>query len=1210
MNTERFERKLTAILSADVKGYSRLMRDDEDETVRTLTAYRRAIARLVGKYRGRVVDSPGDNLLAEFGSGLDAVNCAVEIQRELAERNEELPPERQMEFRIGVNSGDVIQEGDRIYGDGVNIAARVEGLAEGGGISISGTVYDSIEGKLGLEFEYQGAHEVKNIDKPIRVYRVLSYPGAAAHRVIKAKRAVSKTWRNTIIAIAAVVVVATALAIWHFYFRPPPVEVVTEAEMAFPLPDRPSIAVLPFVNVSGDPEQEYIADGITEQIIATLARNPHLFVIASNSTFTYKGKPAKVQQVSRELGIRYVMEGSVHKSGDRIRITAQLIDATTGEHLWAKTYDRDLKDIFALQDEITLKILKAVSAKVYGRETDQTLAKGTNNTEAYLKLLKASSLAGKNQRNHRLAHQIFEEAIALDSENASAYGSLARSYLVDVISGWSQSPEKDLKEAFKLAQKAISLDQSLPGPHAVLGWIYLQSGNHEKAIAEARRALDLAPNDYFMHNELGAILTWSDRLKEAISEIKEGFRLNPFPTWVQLKYLADAYYMSGRYEEALSVYKKMQKLNPDNEWAYINPIAIYVHLGRDEEARAAAKELLRIAPTFPVEYWEKWPGFKNKQKAEKWVSALREAGLPDTAPATVSEKPSIAVLPFANIGGDPKEDYLSDGITEQIITALSKTPKMLVIARNSVFTYKGKPVMVQQAAEELGVRYVLEGSVQKSGDRLRVTAQLIDAKTGNHLWSERYDREMTDLFDLQDDITKNVITALQVKLTQGENARLLSKGTKNLEAYLKMMKGREHYLRFNSNDNEVARQLFKEVISLDPNYASAYVLLAWTYYEEAQNKWPKTPSKSYEKVIELAKKAISIDGQYAAAYMILANVYAKMRLFEESMAAANKGLSLDPADSYIKALYGVNLSNLGKFKEAVPFLEDAIRIDPKPPRWYLAILGMCYRKSGQLKEAVSFLKRAIGTDPKLPAWYLLELGWAYFSTGQNEEAIAAFKEFLNHIPENAFGQNAFGHCFLGVAFIAIGEPQKAVKMFEKASAVNPDSKVWFIFDFATARFLTGQTEEAAATLREVLSRYPDNAEAYRGLALVLNYEGKYEEALPMAKKAVRLRPAPETSPYYYLLLGSTHLMIGENEEAIAALKKSIGVSPEDIYGNIWLTAAYSLAGRMVEARSQAAEVLRINPEITLDDIAKNGYYSFKKADKERLINALRKAGLS
>ncbi|NIS69645.1 MAG: hypothetical protein GTO12_12040 [Proteobacteria bacterium] len=341
MKPQSLQRKLTAILSADVKGYSRLMGEDEEATIRTLTAHRKVMATLIQKHRGRVVDAPGDNVLAEFGSVVDAVECAVEIQRELATRNTELPKDRRMEFRIGVNLGDVIAEGKRIYGDGVNVAARIEGLAEGGGICISGSVCDQIENKLALRFEYLGERAVKNIKRPVRVYRVVVEPEAVGAEVLK------------------------------------PLE----------LPDEPSIAVLPFTNLSGDPAQEYFSDGITEQIITGLSKIPHLFVIARNSAFTYKGKPFKVQQVSEELGVRYVLEGSVQRSGDRVRISAQLIDATSGHHLWAEKYDRDLRDIFALQDEITLKILTALQVKLTEGDQAHLWARRTDNLETYLKYL-------------------------------------------------------------------------------------------------------------------------------------------------------------------------------------------------------------------------------------------------------------------------------------------------------------------------------------------------------------------------------------------------------------------------------------------------------------------------------------------------------------------------------------------------------------------------------------------------------------------------------------------------------------------------------------------------------------------------------------------------------------------------------------------------------------------------------------------------------
>jgi TolB-like protein/class 3 adenylate cyclase len=351
MNEEHAKRKLSGILSADAVGYSRLMSQDERGTIRTLSAYKEAMSMLIQEYKGRVVDSPGDNLLAEFGSVVDAVNCAVEVQRELAERNADLPPARQMEFRIGINLGDVVEEEGRIYGDGVNIAARVEGLAEGGGICISGSVYDQVKNKLGLEYEYLGEQTVKNIPEPVRVYRVLSFPGAAAHRVVKAKSAVGRTWRNVVMAIATIFIVGAAVAVWHFHFRPPPMEVASVQKMAFSLPDKPSIAVLPFDNLSDDPKQEYFVDGMTDDLITDLSKISGLFVIARNSTFTYKGKPVRIRQVAEELGVRYVLEGSVRKADAKVRINAQLIDATTGNHLWAERYDGK-EDCLSLSSQI------------------------------------------------------------------------------------------------------------------------------------------------------------------------------------------------------------------------------------------------------------------------------------------------------------------------------------------------------------------------------------------------------------------------------------------------------------------------------------------------------------------------------------------------------------------------------------------------------------------------------------------------------------------------------------------------------------------------------------------------------------------------------------------------------------------------------------------------------------------------------------------
>jgi len=384
MTTKDVKRKLTAIFSADVQGYSRLMGDDEGATVETITAYRKIMTDLIQDHYGKVVDAKGDNVLAEFPSVVDAIQCAVEIQKELVVRNADLPEHRRMEFRIGVNLGDVIEKEDTIYGDGVNIAARLESLAEGGGICISGTAFDQVGKKLPLGFEYLGEQTVKNIEKPIRVYKVLVDPEAVG-KVIGENRRL-KMWHWTaIFGLAVLLIVGGALTLWELYVRPDIAPASIE-KMAYPLPDEPSIAVLPFDNMSKDPEQDYFCDGITEDIITALAKVPGLFVIARNSTFTYKGKPVKIQQVAEDLGVRYVLEGSIRKSEDKVRVTAQLIDAITGKHLWAERYDRPLKDIFAVQDEITFKILESLHIKIDGDDVTRSCAAGTDNIDAYLKV--------------------------------------------------------------------------------------------------------------------------------------------------------------------------------------------------------------------------------------------------------------------------------------------------------------------------------------------------------------------------------------------------------------------------------------------------------------------------------------------------------------------------------------------------------------------------------------------------------------------------------------------------------------------------------------------------------------------------------------------------------------------------------------------------------------------------------------------------------
>jgi len=635
MEKKGFHRKLAAILSADVVGYSRLMQDDESATVETLESYKQAFFDLIKQHRGRVVDSPGDNLLAEFASVVDAVQCAVAVQKEFHAHNAELPENRRMLFRIGVNLGDVIEEGDRIYGDGVNIAARLESLAEPGGICVSKTAFDQIETKLPMGYEYLGEQPVKNIAKPVGAYRVLMEPRVTVAGAKEEKPSIP-TWRTKRVltgALAALIVII-AVGVWNFYWRAPKIEPASKEKMAFPLPDKPSIAVLPFVNMSEDPKQEFLCDGMTEAIITAISKVPTMFVIARNSTFVYKGKPVKVKQVSEELGVQYVLEGSLQRSGDHLRITVQLIDALTGHHLWAERYDRELKDIFALQDEITLKILTGVRVKLAGgdvsvaqKDADRYL-QGKQGLDCYLKIMEAGGYIRRwSKEGCNLARRILEETVSMCPEIPSGYINLGWVYHHDYFLGNTTSPQETIEKGITQAQKALAIDSKSSEGHTVLCALYSIKREYDKAIAEGEMAVALNPSDAGALGLYAESLAVSGNPERAIPLIQKALRLNPFAAAGQYNIFGNALQFSGRFEEAVAAYKKAIQRAPDFLWGHLMLTANYGRMGREKEAHDQAAEILRIKPDFSVEFFNKTSMIKDQAEKDKIMNALRNAGL-------------------------------------------------------------------------------------------------------------------------------------------------------------------------------------------------------------------------------------------------------------------------------------------------------------------------------------------------------------------------------------------------------------------------------------------------------------------------------------------------------------------------------------------------------------------------------------------------------
>jgi len=583
-DNEKITRKLRAILSADVKGYSLLMADDEIHTIETLKKYRSLMSGLIQQHSGSVVDNPGDNLLAEFSSAVDAVECAVEVQKKLQKENAKFVEDMRLQFRIGVNIGDVVHDGDRIYGEGVNIAARIESLADAGGVCISLNTYDHIKNKLELDTEYLGEHEVKNIKEPVRVYKVLMGSG-----VLK-----------------------------------PLVEEQLE------LPDKPSIAVLPFDNMSGDPSQEYFSDGLTEQIISGLCKVSNLFVIARNSSFAYKGKSISVKQIATELGVRYILEGSVQRAGDRVRITAQLIDATTDYHMWSESYDRDLEDIFALQDEITMKLISVMEINlVFGEQARLWAGVYSSSIEAYAKIFQSLEYQNRfSKQDVRQSIKLAEEAVSLDDSCSFAYVALGTSHWLELITGWSSSVAESFAQTERCSRKALELTDSSDWAHMLAACIHMVKHEFDDAIKEGETALRLNPNGADAHAVMAFIYSFYGLPNRAIELFEIAFRLNPIPPSWYYHNLAFAHFMVEDYSKTIDDCRKCLMLAPDSIFSHLLSAASYAELGETIKANESVKEILRINPVYSIKKASKMM-FNKPSDLNTLVNALRKAGLPD-----------------------------------------------------------------------------------------------------------------------------------------------------------------------------------------------------------------------------------------------------------------------------------------------------------------------------------------------------------------------------------------------------------------------------------------------------------------------------------------------------------------------------------------------------------------------------------------------------
>src|SRR6266478_4308654 len=578
------ERRLAAIFAADVAGYSRLIGADEEGTLMRLTSHRRELIEpKIAEHQGRLVKTTGDGVLAEFASPVKAVRCAIDVQHGMAARNADIPEGQRIEFRIGINLGDIMVEEGDIYGDGVNVAARLENIAEPGTVYISRTVRDFVDGTAEILLEDLGERELKNIAKPVQVFRIAAPERAA-----------------------------------------------TAPQPAAPaVPHKPSIAVLPFTNMSGDAEQEYFSDGMTEDLITDLSKISALFVIARNSSFAYKGRPVKVQEIGRDLGVRFVLEGGIRKAGNRVRITAQLIDAGSGGHLWAERFDRDLTDIFSTQDEVVEKIVGALAVALTQGEEQRLRRRGTSNVEAYESWLRARELLAPGTRESFVqARAMYRRAIEIDPNFAAPHAGFALAAISDYASDWALDPAQALDEAERWARRAVELNDQEPLSHMVLGNVLLWRRDHERALAEFRRMIALDPNFAQGHTATGLALMYAGRAAEALEPIAMAMRLDPHYPSIVLHFVAQANFSLGKYETAAQQLVDRIARTPGTDASRMLLASCYGHLRRVQDARSAWSELLKVNPDFSLMQRARVLPYKDAGDFQRIADGLAKAGLP------------------------------------------------------------------------------------------------------------------------------------------------------------------------------------------------------------------------------------------------------------------------------------------------------------------------------------------------------------------------------------------------------------------------------------------------------------------------------------------------------------------------------------------------------------------------------------------------------
>jgi adenylate cyclase len=929
-------RKLAAIMAIDVVGYSRLMGEDEAGTARAVREHRDAARPIIAGRGGRIVKTMGDGLLLEFPSVVAAVESAIAIQKLMRERNADTPPNKRILYRIGVNLGDVLIEGEDILGDGVNIAARLEGICEPGGILVSGSAFDHVRGKVDANFVDLGEKQLKNIARPVRAYSVgvgapiQPAPAKPTKSVTPNRRPMPALW----LAGLGLLIVAITIGSWYLFVAKRPESIATNPPA--PIASSPaapaeathlSIVVLPFKNLSGDPAQDYFGDGITDNLTTDLSRIRGSFVIANTTALTYKGKTVDAKEIGRELGVRYVLEGSVQRDLNRVRVNTQLIDAETGAHLWAERFEEDVANLFKLQDQVVARLANTLGYQLVKAEAEKgTRSKNPDVVDLTMRGNALFQLQPLTKDNNDAARNSFERALKIDPNDVAALTGDAVAHLHEKQMGWTR-PDTDYEaRILGQAERAIALAPNNELPYYVKSFYFFLSHRANDALGAADAGLAINPNSALLYGMRCLAENSLGRFEQAKSDITKAMRLSPHDPFMLFwpLYLGDSELGLGHFDAAIDAYHRSIDLGFRVFAPYVDLAAAYALQGKMEDARTALAEARRLNPQLTVKWLQSVaPNIPNL------FDGVRKAGLPEDSPTEPAHL-SIVVLPFTNLSGNPNQDYFADGVTENLTTDLSRIPNSIVIARNTAFTFKGKNLDAKEIGKELDVRYVLEDSVQRDLNRVRVNAQLIDAQSGTHLWADRFEEDVADLFKLQDQVVIRLGNALGFELVKAEaerGARSINPDAIDLamRGWAIMWRSYSQSMKEKEDSHKAALEFFEQALKIDPNDADALAGDAFTYMAYYIFGWPTTETDFDTKIIGQADRAIVVAPDNMRAYVAKSYYLAVSNRAGDALRAANAGLAINPNYAPLLDARALAETALGRFEEAKSDAQLAMR---------------------------------------------------------------------------------------------------------------------------------------------------------------------------------------------------------------------------------------------------------------------------------------------